>query len=128
MKFCYNRLSSFREEVVLNCGRTDDGRTTEPAYTISSPGSFGSGELKSSYPLIRFICNSCSVINFCLQLTLDSSKSKLIPKGLRALRPFLAPHLRSKYKSGNKSISLHDFIRPIFLVFHFGFSLDLAVH
>ena len=28
-------------------GRTDDGRrTTEPAYTISSPGAFGSGELK----------------------------------------------------------------------------------
>ena len=25
----------------------DDGRTTEPAYTISSPGAFGSGELKS---------------------------------------------------------------------------------
>ena len=25
---------------------TDDGRTTEPAYTISSPGAFGSGELK----------------------------------------------------------------------------------
>ena len=24
---------------------TDDGRTTEPAYTISSPGAFGSGEL-----------------------------------------------------------------------------------
>ena len=29
-------------------GRTD-GRTTEPAYTISSPGAFGSGELKR-YP------------------------------------------------------------------------------
>ena len=41
---------------------------------------------------------------------------------------FFGPHLRSKYESGNKSISLHDFIRPIFLVFHFGFSLDLAVH
>ena len=24
-----------------------DGRRTEPAYTISSPGAFGSGELKS---------------------------------------------------------------------------------
>ena len=48
-------------------------------------------------------------------------------KGLRALRPFFGPHLRSKYESGNKSISLHDFIRPIFLVFHFSFSLDLAV-
>ena len=30
-------------------GRTTDGRrTTEPAYTISSPGAFGSGELKTS--------------------------------------------------------------------------------
>ena len=47
-------------------------------------------------------------------------------KGLRALRPFFGPHLRSKYESGNKSISLHGFIRSIFLVFHFGFSLDLA--
>ena len=29
-------------------GRTTDGRrTTEPAYTISSPGAFGSGELKT---------------------------------------------------------------------------------
>ena len=49
-------------------------------------------------------------------------------KGLRALRPFFGSHLRSKYECGNKSISLHDFIRPIFLVFHFGFSLDIAVH
>ena len=29
-----------------------DGRTTEPAYTISSPGAFGSGELKKLF--IRF--------------------------------------------------------------------------
>ena len=28
-------------------GRTDGRRTTEPAYTISSPGAFGSGELKT---------------------------------------------------------------------------------
>ena len=27
-------------------GRTDDGRTTEPSHPISSPGAFGSGELK----------------------------------------------------------------------------------
>ena len=27
-------------------GRRTDGRTTEPAYTISYPGTFGSGELK----------------------------------------------------------------------------------
>ena len=51
-----------------------------------------------------------------------------IRKGLRALRPVFGPHLRSKYESGDKSISLYDFIRPIFLVFHFGFTLDLAVH
>ena len=28
-------------------GRRTDRRTTEPAYTISSPGAFGSGELKT---------------------------------------------------------------------------------
>ena len=27
-------------------GRMTDGRRTKPAYTISSPGAFGSGELK----------------------------------------------------------------------------------
>ena len=47
-------------------------------------------------------------------------------KGLRALRPFFGPNMRSKYESGNKSTSLHDFIRPLFLVFHF--NLNLAVH
>ena len=26
-----------------------DGQTTEPAYTISSPGAFGSGELKRAF-------------------------------------------------------------------------------
>ena len=44
------------------------------------------------------------------------------------IKAIFGAHLRSKYESGNKSISLHDFIRPIFLVFHFGFSLDLAVY
>ena len=38
-----NRPCSLRAEVVWNCGWT-----TEPAYTISSPGAFGSGELKSN--------------------------------------------------------------------------------
>ena len=33
-------------------GRTDDGRATEPAYIISSPGAFGSGELKRKSPEI----------------------------------------------------------------------------
>ena len=51
MKSGCNQPSSFRGEVVWTDdgrtdGRTDDGRTTEPAYTISSPGAFGSGELK----------------------------------------------------------------------------------
>ena len=32
------------EEVILNCGRT-----TEPAYNISSPDAFGSGELKMEW-------------------------------------------------------------------------------
>ena len=31
----------------MDDGRTDGRRTTEPAYTISSPGAFGSGELKT---------------------------------------------------------------------------------
>ena len=35
-------------------GRMDDGRTTEPAYTISSPGAFGSGELKNVLGMIMF--------------------------------------------------------------------------
>ena len=42
MKFGCNHLVVSEEksfEIV-------DGRTTEPAYTISSPGAFGSGELK----------------------------------------------------------------------------------
>ena len=30
----------------MDNGRRTDGRTMEPAYTISSPGAFGSGELK----------------------------------------------------------------------------------
>ena len=54
MKFGCNRPSSFREEVV-------DGRTTEPAYTISSPGAFGSGELKTSQniKIVKQVKNIC---------------------------------------------------------------------
>ena len=62
-----------------------------------------------------------------ISLTISAAEKQMI-KGLRALRPFFGPHLRSKYESGNERISLHNFMRPIFLVFHFGFSLDLAVH
>ena len=44
--------------------RTTDGRTTEPAYTISSPGAFGSGELKScKLLLIGLISN---LAKFCV--------------------------------------------------------------
>ena len=50
---------------------TDDGRrrTTEPAYTISSPGAFGSGELKKvqKQSLPRTYCNhSRPLPNYCL--------------------------------------------------------------
>ena len=34
--------------------RTDGRRTTEPAYTISSPGAFGSGELKTDLTYLLF--------------------------------------------------------------------------
>ena len=44
MKFGCNRPSSFRGGHLKLW--TDDGWTTEPAYTISSPGAFGLGELK----------------------------------------------------------------------------------
>ena len=49
MKFAYIWPSGFRGEVVWKCGRTrDDGRRTmEASHSISSPGAFGSGELKS---------------------------------------------------------------------------------
>ena len=51
MKFGYNRLSSFRGEVEIVDRRTDDRLMTEPAYTISSPGAFGSGELKKLWKM-----------------------------------------------------------------------------
>ena len=46
MKFGCNRPSCFRGEAVRNCGRTTDGRTKEPAYSIGSHEVFGSGGLK----------------------------------------------------------------------------------
>ena len=50
MKFCCNRSSVSEEKSfeIVDGRRTDDERTTEPAYTISSPGAFGSGELKTN--------------------------------------------------------------------------------
>ena len=43
MKFEYDWPSGFRGET----SETVDGQTTEPAFTVSSPRAFGSGELKS---------------------------------------------------------------------------------
>ena len=47
MKFGYNRPRSFRE--IVDRQTDNDRRTTEPAYTISFPGAFGSGELKNVF-------------------------------------------------------------------------------
>ena len=56
MKFGCNRLKLWTDD-----GRTDDGRrTTEPAYTISSPGAFGSGELKMCLQQIKY--HDCALI------------------------------------------------------------------
>ena len=46
-------------------GQTTDGRTTEPAYTISSPGAFGSGELKSELGLTLTFFMSRSDVGKC---------------------------------------------------------------
>ena len=46
MKFGYIWPSGFRRGGRLKVS-TDDGRTTEAAHTKSSPGAFGSGELKT---------------------------------------------------------------------------------
>ena len=41
---------------IVDGRRTDDGRrTTEPAYTISSPAAFGSGELKKMHILWKIL-------------------------------------------------------------------------
>ena len=43
---------------------TDDGRTTEASHPISSPGAFGSGELKTNHVLTIYSCKSdeCSLL------------------------------------------------------------------
>ena len=43
-------------------GRTDDGRTTEPAYTLSSPGAFGSCELKTYIFIISILAYFASML------------------------------------------------------------------
>ena len=48
MKFgCISPVVSEEKSFEIVDGRRADGRTTEPAYTISSPGAFGLGELKT---------------------------------------------------------------------------------
>lgn len=43
-------------------------------------------------------------------------------KGLHALRPHFGPDPWSKHESRDRGISMHDFIRPIILSFHFSFN------
>ena len=45
---------------------TDVGRrtTTEPAYTITSPGAFGSGELKRRVTVVIFKISDLKNVNF----------------------------------------------------------------
>ena len=57
MKLGCNRPNISEKKLfeIVDDGRTDDGRTdTEPAYTISSPGAFGSGEAKNIKKLSTF--------------------------------------------------------------------------
>ena len=50
MKFgCNPVVSEEKSFEIVDERRKKDGRTTEPAYTISSPGAFGSGELIMSW-------------------------------------------------------------------------------
>ena len=44
------------------------------------------------------------------------------------VRQLFGPHLSLKCESRDKSVSFIDFIRPIFLVFHFSLNWNLAVH
>ena len=55
MKFgCIGPVVSEEKFEIVDGRRTDGRRTTEPAYTISSPGTFGSGELKNLVVAIMF--------------------------------------------------------------------------
>ena len=58
--------------------RTDDGRrTTEPAYTISSPGAFGSGELKKVK--VSHSLTAVGAVGVGVGLYLGHSKCKVKP-------------------------------------------------
>ena len=59
-------------------GRTDDGRrTAEPTYTISSPGAFGSGELKNFN--VKLFANADAAAN----ANADARGSTIALPGLR---------------------------------------------
>ena len=51
-------------------GRTD-GRTTEAAYTISSPGAFGSGELKTDWAKMGCSWRKNTLLKFQMTPTLS---------------------------------------------------------
>ena len=68
-----------------------DGQTTEPAYTISSPGAFGSGELKIEKPLIS-ISHSTNAITFMAYLSLPSSGEQ--SRAIMALVFFFFPEVK----------------------------------
>ena len=51
-------------------GRTDGRRTTEPSHPISSPGAFGSGELKK--------VKVAKILNDTMTVFFDSSDSGLV--------------------------------------------------
>ena len=54
---------------IVDGRRTDDGRrTTEPAYAISSPGAFGSGELKINFIILPF---TTIAIHYCYSVEGD---------------------------------------------------------
>ena len=54
MKFGCNRpvVSDEKSFEIVDGRRTDGRRTTEPAYTISFHGAFGSGEMKIHKPFL----------------------------------------------------------------------------
>ena len=72
MKFGCNQRSSFRWGGRLKLW-TDDGRTTEPAYTISSPGAFGSGELKKTTHFLASLCTCKSYVGMQCSCELTDS-------------------------------------------------------
>ena len=53
---------------------TDDGRTTEASHTKSSPGAFGSGELKTSVSNLAIKIRSFSFIGSNLYKTPQNNK------------------------------------------------------